>query len=130
MALVSLELLIISKPVTVDAQLIGIPDISNSIYSIVYQSEITVIKTSFPILWGLLAFVFLYFGIKNSKKEWRVFSLILIAITVVKLFTYDIGNVSQGGKILAFIILGVVLLVISFMYQRIKKAILQDDDKE
>lgn len=129
-ALVSLELLIISKPVSVDTQLIGIPDISNSIYSIVYQSEITVIKTSFPILWGILAFVFLYFGIKNSKQEWRIFSLILIAVTVVKLFTYDIGNVSQGGKIMAFIILGVVLLVISFMYQRIKKAILQDDDKE
>ncbi len=128
--LVSLELLIISKPVTVDSQLIGLPDISNAIYSIVYQSQITVIKTSFPILWGILAFVFLYFGIKNSKQEWRVFSLILIAVTVVKLFTYDIGNVSQGGKIMAFIILGVVLLVISFMYQRIKKAILQDDDKE
>ncbi len=128
--LVSLELLIISKPLTVDAQLIGIPDISNSIYSIVYQSQITVIKTSFPILWGILAFIFLYFGIKNSKQEWRIFSLILIAVTVVKLFTYDIGNVSQGGKIVAFIILGVVLLVISFMYQRIKKAILQDDEKK
>jgi hypothetical protein len=40
---------------------------------------------------------------------------------------YDIRGISEGGKIAAFISLGVLLLVISFMYQNLKKLILADD---
>jgi len=126
--LVSLEVLIISQPILITPKLSMINDIDVSLYRTISQSKKAVIKTSFPILWGLLSFVFLFFGIKKNKKEWRVFALVLIAVTVLKLFIYDIGNVSQGGKIVAFIILGVVLLVISFMYQRIKK--LFNDNEE
>ncbi len=128
---ISLELLIISKPILVDSKILELSNLDTNIYSIISQSETTVIKTSFPILWGILSFIFLYFGMKKSKKEWRLFSLFLIAVTIIKLFTYDIGNVSQGGKIIAFIILGIVLLIISFMYQKIKQALFRDEeDKE
>ncbi|MBA2612403.1 MAG: DUF2339 domain-containing protein [Bacteroidetes bacterium] len=91
--------------------------------------ETHVIKIGFPILWGLLAFVFLYIGMKKYNKTFRVMSLVLIAITLLKLFTYDIKDASEAGKIIAFIILGVVLLIISFMYQKIK-ALLLDDGKD
>ena len=47
----------------------------------------------------------------------------------MKLFTYDIKDASEAGKIIAFIILGVVLLIISFMYQKIK-ALLVDTEKK
>ncbi|MEO8761485.1 MAG: DUF2339 domain-containing protein, partial [Bacteroidia bacterium] len=86
-----------------------------------------VLKSGFPILWGLTAFSFLAVGIKKQSKDLRVFSLVLLAITIAKLFIYDIKNVSEAGKIIAFIILGVVLLVMSFMYQKIKAIILQDE---
>ena len=128
--LVSIELLIISQPITVSPKINDLTDVNSEIYALISKSKTTVIKTSFPILWGILAFVFLYFGIKKSKKAWRVFSLVLIAITIVKLFVYDINNVSQGGKIVAFIILGIVLLIISFMYQKIKKAFFKDEEKD
>ena len=87
----------------------------------------TVLKSGFPILWGLTAFSFLALGIKKQSKDLRVFSLVLLALTIVKLFIYDIKNVSEAGKIIAFIILGVVLLTMSFMYQKIKAIILQDE---
>ena len=125
--LVSLEVLIISQPILVNSKITSIE--SNAIYSIISSSKTAVIKTIFPILWGILSFVFLFFGIKKNKKELRIFALVLVAITIVKLFAYDIGNVSQGGKIVAFIILGIVLLVISFMYQRIKK-LFNDENEE
>ncbi len=128
--LISLELLIISQPIVISPKISALTDVNLEIYGLISKSKTTVIKTSFPILWGILAFIFLYFGIKKSKKAWRIFSLILIAITIVKLFTYDIGNVSQGGKIVAFIILGIVLLIISFMYQKIKKAFFKDEEKD
>jgi len=127
--LMSIELLLISKPVFVDAKLASLMGENMDLVSTINNAQKTVIKSGFPILWGLLSFIFLYIGIKNSKKEWRIFALALIAVTVVKLFTYDIGNVSQAGKIVAFIILGIVLLIISFMYQRIKKALFKDDEK-
>ena len=35
--------------------------------------------------------------------------------------------ISEGGKIAAFISLGVLLLIVSFMYQRLKKILLSDE---
>lgn len=86
------------------------------------------IKTGFPILWGLLAFVLLSVGIKRGYQTLRIASLTLIGITIIKLFVYDIRNASEGGKIAAFILLGVVLLIISFAYQKIKALILEEEE--
>ncbi len=60
----------------------------------------------------------------------RIAALSLIGITILKLFVYDIRNVSKGGKIGAFIVLGIVLLVISFTYQKIKSIILDEESRE
>lgn len=84
-------------------------------------------KSAYPILWGLIAFVLLSFGIKRAYKPLRISALALIGITIIKLFVYDIKNVSEGGKIAAFILLGLVLLVISFTYQKIKSIILDEE---
>jgi hypothetical protein len=92
-----------------------------------YESVKThTIQIGFPILWGLLAFVFLFFGMKKQNKTLRVVALVLLGITLLKLFTYDIKDASEAGKIVAFIILGVVLLIISFMYQKIKALLIDD----
>lgn len=91
--------------------------------------ETHTVKIGFPILWGVLAFIFLFIGMKRSNKTFRIISLLLIALILLKLFTYDIKDASEAGKIVAFIILGVVLLIISFMYQKIK-ALLLDDTKD
>ncbi len=88
-----------------------------------------VVKIGFPILWGILAFIFLVIGMKKFNKTFRIISLLLIAIILLKLFTYDIKDASAAGKIIAFIILGILLLVTSFMYQKIK-ALLLDDSNE
>lgn len=93
-------------------------------------AETHVVKIGFPILWGILAFLFLFIGMKRSNKTFRIVSLVLIAIILLKLFTYDIKDASEAGKIVAFIILGVVLLIISFMYQKIKALLLDDDQKK
>lgn len=97
----------------------------------VHYDDVTsrVLKVGFPILWGLFAFSLLALGIKKSSKDLRIISLCLLAVTLAKLFIYDIRSVPEGGKIIAFIILGVLLLTMSFMYQKIKAIILQDEIK-
>ncbi|MEQ1733332.1 MAG: DUF2339 domain-containing protein [Bacteroidia bacterium] len=90
------------------------------------NTKAILIKTMYPVLWGVLAFVFLIVGIKKQVKTLRVIALSLLGITILKLFLYDIRNVSETGKIVAFILLGVLILIISFVYQKIKVLVLDD----
>jgi uncharacterized membrane protein len=101
------------------------PYIVEDVFDYIHEQ---VIKVALPILWGVIAFVFLNIGIRKQLKQLRVMALVLLAVTLLKLFAYDINDVSKAGKIIAFIILGVVLLVMSFMYQKIK-TILTDEVK-
>jgi uncharacterized membrane protein len=86
-------------------------------------------KTGLPILWGLCSFVFMWLGMRRKFKPLRIISLLLFSITLVKLFLFDIRNIPVAGKIAAFFCLGVLLLVVSFMYQRLKKIIIEDEGK-
>jgi Predicted membrane protein (DUF2339) len=87
------------------------------------------IKTGLPILWGLCSFAFMWLGMRNKYKTLRIISLSLFTLTLAKLFIFDIRNIPAGGKIAAFFCLGVLLLVVSFMYQRLKKIIIDDEKK-
>ncbi len=98
-------------------------DQNSSINSILNQNH----KIGFPILWGLTSFVLIAIGLKLKKKHLRIISLTLFLITLLKLFLVDIRGISEGGKIAAFISLGILLLVVSFMYQRLKKLLLADE---
>ncbi len=116
-------LLLMTHPVT------GLPveDAPVQAYLMYESATRHILKVGFPVLWGLVAAVFLTIGIKRQIKNLRVASLVLLAVTLIKLFSYDIQDVSKAGKIIAFIILGIVLLVMSFMYQKIKATILYNE---
>jgi uncharacterized membrane protein len=84
-------------------------------------------KIGYPILWGLASFILIFMGLKRKQKHIRIVSLSLFLLTLLKLFFVDIRGISEGGKIAAFISLGVLLLIVSFMYQRLKKILLVDE---
>lgn len=84
-------------------------------------------RTGYAILWGLSSFLLMVIGMRKKVKILRILSLVLFAITIFKLFIFDIRDISEAGKIIAFILLGVLLLIISFMYQKVKKLIVDDD---
>ncbi|HEX2630647.1 MAG TPA: DUF2339 domain-containing protein [Chitinophagaceae bacterium] len=84
-------------------------------------------KAGLTILWAVCSFALMWIGMKKGIKTARIISLTLFTITLVKLFAYDIRNIPPGGKIAAFILLGVLLLAVSFMYQRLKKIIMDND---
>jgi uncharacterized membrane protein len=87
-------------------------------------------KAGLSIVWGLSSFIFIWLGMRYGFKTLRIIGLVLFGITLLKLFVFDIKNIPPGGKILAFILLGVVLLTVSFMYQRLKKLIIDDASKK
>jgi hypothetical protein len=88
------------------------------------------IRTGLPILWGLCSFAFMWAGMRHKFKPLRVLSLLLFSVTLLKLFLFDIRDIPIAGKIAAFFCLGVLLLVVSFMYQRLKKIIIEDEEKK
>jgi len=87
------------------------------------------IKTGLPILWGLCSFAFMWVGMHFKYRSLRIISLSLFSLTLLKLFIFDIQNIPAGGKIAAFFCLGVLLLVVSFMYQRLKNIIIDNEKK-
>ncbi len=83
-------------------------------------------KAGLSIVWGLLSFAFIWLGMRYSFKTLRIIALLLFGITLLKLFVFDLKHIPPGGKIVAFILLGVLLLTVSFMYQRLKKLIIDN----
>ncbi len=83
-------------------------------------------KGAYPILWGASSFVLMWYGMRTRQRMVRIIALSLFGLTLLKLFLYDIRGVSEGGKVAAFICLGVLLLVVSFMYNKLKD-LLKDD---
>lgn len=87
-------------------------------------------KAALPIIWSICSLLLMFIGMRGKLKTFRIISLTLFSLTILKLFVYDISNVGQGGKIAAFIILGVILLIVSFMYQKIKGLFSDEEHKE
>ena len=83
-------------------------------------------KAGLSMLWGLCSFGMMWLGMKKEYQPVRIVSLTLFTITLLKLFFYDIRKIPPGGKIVAFILLGILLLAVSFMYQRLKKIIIDN----
>ena len=83
-------------------------------------------KAGLSILWSICSFILMWLGMNYKFRPLRIISLTLFTITLIKLFVFDITKIPPGGKIAAFILLGVLLLTVSFMYQRLKKIIIDD----
>jgi uncharacterized membrane protein len=52
----------------------------------------------------------------SAFVRWQ--ALLLIAVTTGKVFIYDTSRLDRIYRILSFVVLGVLLLAISFAYQR------------
>jgi uncharacterized membrane protein len=96
---------------------------SGDVYHILNQNH----KIGFPILWGLLSFTLIVIGMRKKLKMLRIIALSLFLLILLKLFIVDLRGISEGGKIAAFICLGVLLLIISFMYQKLKRLVFEDE---
>lgn len=87
-------------------------------------------RAGLTVFGGIYSFGLIAFGIWKKKPHLRLLALVLFGITLLKLFIYDIATVDSGGKTIAFISLGVLLLVISFLYTKYKHLILPGGDAE
>ena len=69
-------------------------------------------------IWLAYGVVLMLFGLAKKLAFVRWVALVLIGITILKVFVIDLSSLGQGYRILALSVLGVALLSLSFLYQR------------
>jgi len=75
-------------------------------------------KLGLSILWGVYSLLIVAFGIWKNKKHLRIGAIGLFSITLIKLFFYDVSHLDTVSKTILFISLGILLLIISFLYNK------------
>jgi uncharacterized membrane protein len=86
-------------------------------------------KLALSILWGVFSLFMIGFGIWKKKKHLRIGAIALFAVTLIKLFFYDISHLGTISKTIVFVSLGVLLLIISFLYNKYKHLIGDEYEK-
>lgn len=84
-------------------------------------------KLGLSILWGVYALALIIIGIGRNKKHLRVAAFVLLAVTLAKLFLYDVADLETIPKTILFVTLGITLLVISFLYNKYKGLIFETE---
>ena len=73
---------------------------------------------TYSALWMAYGAMLMVVGFLRRSAFVRWQALLLIAATIGKVFVYDVSELDRGYRIVSFIVLGVLLLTISFVYQR------------
>jgi len=83
-------------------------------------------KLGLSILWGCYSLFLISLGIWKAKKYLRIGAIILFAFTLIKLFAYDISHLDTISKTIVFVSLGILLLAISFLYNKYRNIISEE----
>ncbi|MBU3741538.1 MAG: DUF2339 domain-containing protein [Candidatus Kapabacteria bacterium] len=74
--------------------------------------------------WIVYAILLMALGFVRRIPAVRVGALVLLLLSICKVFLYDLSFLEQPYRIVSFIALGAILLVAGFMYQRFRHVIL------
>jgi uncharacterized membrane protein len=72
----------------------------------------------FSVLWSVFAVGLMLVGIWMRRKVYRMSAIGLLIATVLKVLAYDTAEVSTPYRILSCIVLGAILMAVSFLYHR------------
>ncbi len=73
---------------------------------------------------AFLSVACVYLGIKWGFKHLRIWAIVLFAFTLLKVLFFDTTGLGGGPKIALYIITGLLLLVISWLYNKFKDKLL------
>ncbi len=90
-----------------------------SAYSETERLSIATLRAfTYSAIWMLYGSALMLIGFWKRSAFLRWQAIVLLALTVIKVFLFDIGTLQRGYRITAFIVLGAILLAVSFFYQR------------
>ncbi len=81
------------------------------------------------ILWTVYALSLILTGIRRNIRTMRLIGLALFAIVAGKVFFVDLARLDQIYRVVAFILLGILVLCGSFVYLKYRHAFATDDEE-
>jgi hypothetical protein len=81
------------------------------------------------VLWALCAIIYLLIGLRHRSRSWRVSGLVIFVIVAFKVFLLDLAELAVIYRVLAFMIVGVLMLGGSFAYIKANKLFIAREEK-
>lgn len=78
------------------------------------------------LLWVALAVILFLWGILSHRSWPRLAAILLMSVTLGKLVIFDSSKFTTVQKIIAYLIIGSLLLVLSFLYQKFKQTLFRN----
>ena len=85
-------------------------------------------KLALSILFGVYSLGLIILGIMKRKKHLRLCAMVLFGGTLLKLFFYDLTDLDTISKTIVFLSLGILLLIISFLYNKYTRSIFEENN--
>lgn len=84
-------------------------------------------EVSLSVLWALYASLLTGVGIIKRLRGARILGILLLGGTVLKVFLIDLSSLQTFYRIISFIVLGLLLLAVSYGYNHFKHVIFGED---
>ncbi|MBO7606845.1 MAG: DUF2339 domain-containing protein [Paludibacteraceae bacterium] len=118
------------KTFTVYLNVLAMVQIVTMVYIITKQMGCGNFSIVFSITMGVIGFIQMCLGMKLHMKIMRIISLCTFGLVLGKLIAVDLWSMPSLGKIITFVLLGLLLLILSFLYQKLKNVLFQDETEE
>ena len=79
-------------------------------------------QLTLSITWAAYALGLVAIGLRRDYRPVRVLAIALFAVTILKVFFVDLAELDRVSRMLSVIVLGVLLLTASYLYQRLARA--------
>ncbi|HEV2799899.1 MAG TPA: DUF2339 domain-containing protein [Pyrinomonadaceae bacterium] len=83
---------------------------------------------SLSLVWTLYGGAMLLYGHRRANRLLRLMALLLLTATAFKVFFLDLAVLEKFYRIVSFLVLGAILLAVSFLYQQKQSAAKSEDD--
>jgi uncharacterized membrane protein len=78
-------------------------------------------QVTLSLAWGVYGAVLIALGMQRAYAPVRYIGMAVLAITIVKVFFYDLWELGGIYRVIGFIGFGIVLLLVSYLYQKGKR---------
>lgn len=87
-------------------------------------------QLSLSVIWALYGAGLLLAGRIQRVRLLRLMALVLLSLTTLKVFFIDLSSLDRIYRIVSFIVLGAILLAVSYLYQKSQQRAAQEDRQE
>jgi len=70
------------------------------------------------VTWAAYATTLVVVGLRRQFAPLRIFAMVVLALTIAKVFTVDLAQLQRVYRVASMLGLGVMLLLTSYLYQK------------